>query len=210
MRKIDKSIILSEGYEEWLHKNKTLNKTPKTCSKYKVDVVMSLLYCQQGVCAYTEMRLCVPELITEDKWNENEYINRKLNLNKIGDLEHFDPKFKKEYHCEWDNLFMVFHEVNNHKKDKNIEIIKEFKPDNEEYNPNKIFDYDLTTHKFRPNSNIENKEEIEKIKKLLELLSINKGFIKYERKTFLNDVKANKNKKIDRFFTAYNLIKEYL
>ncbi len=210
MRKIDKSVILSKNYKNWLQKIRAKNKTHKTCSEYKTDVIMSLLYCQKGVCAYTEMRLCVPDIIKENNWNKSRYINRNLNLDKIGDLEHFDPKLKRVYDCEWNNLFMVFHEVNSLKKDTNIDLIKEFKPDNVNYNPNKIFDYDIETHKFRPNSDIEDKQKIEKIKTLLKLLSINKGFIKYERETFLNNVKFNKNIKIDRFFTAYEMTKEYL
>ena len=210
MRKIDKSIILSKGYEEWLHKNRTLNKKHKTCSKYKIDVITSLLYCQKGVCAYTEMLLSAPNLLAKENWEDGKYTNPKVNKDTFGDLEHFDPRLKKEYHCEWDNLFVINHKVNILKNDKNIDIIKEFKPDNKNYNPAKIFDYDIDTHKFRPNSDIEDKEQIKRINELIKLLSINQLTIQYDSETFLNDVKYNKNKKIDRFFTAYNLTKEYL
>ncbi len=206
MQKIDKSIILSKGYETWLQDLRDKNKEHRTCSKYRTDVVMSLLYCQRGVCAYTEMRLCAPDLITEDKWNETEYIKRAANRDITGDLEHFDPTIKKEFHCEWDNLFMIHHKVNILKNDSNIEFIKPYKPDSEGYNPHEIFDYDSETNRFRPNSDIEDKAEVERIKKLLKLLSINQGFVCYERKTFFNDVKYNKNKSIDRFYTAYEMI----
>ncbi len=210
MRKIDKSIIKSNNYKKWLQKIRAKQKTHKTCSTYKVDVMMCLLYCQKGVCAYTEMRLCVPDAINENKWNENEYINRKYNLDKIGDLEHFDSSLKNIFHCEWDNLFMVFHEINNDKSVKNIDLIKEFKPDNEKYSPEEIFDYDINTHKFRPNSDIEDVDKIKKINKLIEIFCINSGFVKYERETFLSRVNYNKDEPIDRFYTAYNFSKKYL
>ncbi len=210
MRKIDKSVILSENYKNWLQEKRDKDKTHKTCSYYKVDVVMNLLYCQKGVCAYTEMLLSPPDLIEKSNWKEGKYINKKVTKDTFGDLEHFDPKQKAKYFCEWDNLFVINHKVNILKNDTNIDLIKEFKPDSKGYNPFDIFDYDIDTNKFRPNTDIKDKYEANRIKDLIKLLSINQHSIKYERETFLNDVKANKNKKIDRFFTAYEMSKSYL
>ena len=152
MRKIDKSEILSSNYKNWLNKNRASNKKHKTCSNYKNDVVMSLLHCQKGVCAYSEMLLCAPDLIEKDKWNSEKYNNIEVTIDTFGHLEHFNPKLKKDFFCEWNNLFMIHEKVNINKNDKEVELLQEFKPDNKEYNPENIFDYDTITHKFRPNS----------------------------------------------------------
>lgn len=210
MRKIDKSEILSVKYKEWLFKNREANKKHKTCSYYERDVFMSLLYCQKGVCAYTEMRLCAPELIERSQWDSVRYSNENVKIETFGHLEHFNPKLKKEYFCEWDNLFVIHGKVNVVKNDRDIELIKEFKPDSENYNPENIFDYDVITNKFRPKSDIENSEERAKIQKLIDMLLINQRTVKYERETFLNDVKYNPNKSIDRFYTAYEMVKDIL
>ncbi len=69
MRKIDKSKILSTAYKKWVDKlNKDNIKHPHSREPYYYDVVMNLLHCQKGVCAYTEMFLCNSELLTKDNW----------------------------------------------------------------------------------------------------------------------------------------------
>lgn len=145
MRKIDKSKIRSKAYSEWFRKIREEKKKHKTCSKYKLDVVMSLLYCQKGVCAYTEMLLCAPELLEEKCWNTEQYIDRNVNVDIFGHLEHFDPHLKKEYYCEWENLFVIHEKINVLKNDEDITDLVDFKPDSEKYNPCEIFDYDLST-----------------------------------------------------------------
>ncbi len=148
MKKIDKTKILSTEYKSWLDTINSENKKHSESSKYFIDVKMNLLHCQKGVCAYTEMRLCNPSILTEENWLNGRYNNKKVKI--IGDLDHFDPKLKKEKHWNWNNLFMTFHEVNNIKGQKNITNFIEFKPDNLNYSPENIFDYDIITHKFIP------------------------------------------------------------
>ena len=208
MRKIDKSKILSKDYENWLNKLRENNKPHKTCSQYKIDVIMSLFYCQQGVCAYTEMLLCSPKLIEKKNWNKNSYKNKKVNTETFGELEHFEPSLKNNKFCEWDNLFMVHSKANRNKNAQEVATIKEFKPDLKNYNPFEIFDYDEITNEFIPNTEIKDEQKQQKIEKLINLLSINQATIKYERETFIKSLKLNKTKKIDRFFTAVEMISE--
>ncbi|MFK5977224.1 MAG: hypothetical protein QM493_12050 [Sulfurovum sp.] len=59
------------------------------------DLRMCLFYCQKGLCAYTEEKLCKPSLLLKDKWNNGRYIEKKENINTRGHLEHFDGSLKK-------------------------------------------------------------------------------------------------------------------
>lgn len=118
MRKIDKSNILSTEYKKWLDEElNTKNKKHPTNSrhKYRQDVMMNLLHCQKGVCAYTEKFLCDPEDISKDNWQEGRY--RSKDRKYYGELEHFDPELKKDKFWEWGNLFVVHETVNRLKGD---------------------------------------------------------------------------------------------
>ena len=76
MRKIDKTKILSVHYKKWVDKlSRDKVKHPQRSSHYD-DVVMNLLHCQKGVCAYTEMALCNPGLFDEDKWKKGRYTQK--------------------------------------------------------------------------------------------------------------------------------------
>jgi glycogen debranching enzyme len=136
MRKIDKTIILSKNYKKWL--DNLGNEHPKYNSsnnKYYIDIKMSLLYCQKGLCAYTEELLCDLDLITEDNWSEERYITELNNQNLTnGDLEHFDESLKEKQAWLWDNLFFVNGDINRKVKcSKAIQPI--LKPDSSDYDP---------------------------------------------------------------------------
>ncbi|MCU0288257.1 MAG: hypothetical protein MUF15_17910 [Acidobacteria bacterium] len=67
MRRINKTCILSTGYKDWVDKMDRDNLEHPEKSRYRLDVVMNLFYCQGGVCAYTELPLCPPNLLDEQK-----------------------------------------------------------------------------------------------------------------------------------------------
>jgi len=82
MRKIDKSKILSKNYKDWLHNlGEEHPKYNSSNNKYYNDIKMSLLYCQKGLCAYSEELLCDLELIKKENWNEEKYSTLGLNRN---------------------------------------------------------------------------------------------------------------------------------
>lgn len=205
MRKIDKSKILSFKYKNWLDSiNLKAEEHPKD-SKFKIDVKMNLYFCQKGVCAYTEIILCNPELLNENNWKNGEFIKKDFKV--FGDLEHFNPNLKKNKYWEWDNLFMVCHEVNNLKGIQSVDEYYDFKPDSLKYDPFKVFDYDFDTHTFIPKISIKNEKKRNNIKNLIKLLSINHDMVIYKRETFFNELKYNDKKIINEFFTAYDFYK---
>lgn len=189
MQKIDKSTILSDDYNTWL---KTLGTNHpeynSSSNKYYNDIKMSLLHCQNGLCAYTEELLCGEEFIEVTNWDESKYIKdlTKNDKNEIkGDLEHFDESLKPTQGWLWDNLFVVDTHANCRiKGSKSVTNI--LKPDLEDYNPNKYLSFDYETGIFSPNINL-TKEEQEDVKYMIETLGLNCIHIK--RKKQLKDWK---------------------
>jgi len=112
MRRIDKTRILSTKYKEWVDRLDRENLDHPKKETYKLDVVMNLFYCQGGVCAYTEMRLCPPNLLDEQKWVNGRYKGKKEEIDKFGSLDHFDPRLKEKKFWKWENLFMVHTDIN--------------------------------------------------------------------------------------------------
>jgi len=156
MRKIDKSKILSKNYKDF-EKGLKGKKHPTYDSSYKrkyyTDIKMSLLYCQNGLCAYTEEVLCDPKFIKTENWDENQYKIKleKKDKNEIkGDLEHFDESLK---------------------------------PDSKGYTPEKYLEFFVDTtndsYIFIPNSKLSDKEQKD-VKYMIETLGLN--CVSYERK----------------------------
>jgi hypothetical protein len=203
MRRIDKSKILSTKYKKWLDKlNHDKKKHPPKSDTYYKDVVMNLLYCQKGLCAYTEMLLCAPGLITEKNWENGRY--KPKNPGRFGQLEHFNPKQKENKYWEWGNLFVIHSRVNLLKSDQEVDDI--LKPDSTKYDPLELLEYKRGSHIFRPHSKITDEKLIQRIRRMICLLQLNNETIRYERETFLEKVTAyievGRSFEIDRFFTA--------
>ncbi|MCU0289599.1 MAG: hypothetical protein MUF15_24800 [Acidobacteria bacterium] len=208
MRKIDKTRIISTQYKNWLDQlNHDNVKHPSQSDKYYDDVLMSLLHCQKGVCAYTEMIICNPALLSEDKWENGRY---KCKSERFGSLEHFDPKLKEDKYWDWDNLFVVSLDINVKKGDKEVDDI--LKPDTPQYDPFKLLEYNEQTHLFVPHRDIEDNTLRERIKKMIKVLHINHDTVCYKRKTFFYQITWQNNVDrsiiIDRFFTAYHMVME--
>jgi hypothetical protein len=191
MRKIDKSQILSKDYREWLEDLKD-REHPKYYSnhKYYFDIKMSLLFCQKGLCAYTEKLLCDPRFITEDNWNNKKYKTKltKIEKNSIqGDMEHFDESLKDKKGWLWDNLFIVDTHINCRVKGKKS-IKNILKPDSPDYDPYRYLEFfidkDNDVYIFIPNSNLSIKEQRD-VAYMIETLGLN--CIEYHRKRELKE-----------------------
>ena len=198
MRKIDKSVIFSNNYKK-SEKELKKDKHPPYESKYKkeyyTDIKMSLLYCQQGLCAYTEQMICEPSFIDKHNWDNEKYKDlEKLEKYKIqGDLEHFDESLKPKNAFLWDNFFVVSTHVNCRVKGRK-EIIKGIlKPDSKDYNPYKYLDWikdntnrDIDIYIFTPNKILAINEQKD-IKYMIDILGLN--CIDYQRQKQLNEWK---------------------
>jgi hypothetical protein len=58
MQKIDKSKKVATAYHTWLKSLKNKKQPPYSATfRFYKDVLMNLLICQNGLCAYTEMSL---------------------------------------------------------------------------------------------------------------------------------------------------------
>lgn len=189
MRKIDKTVILSEQYKKWLSELNIPHPSfedSTTRKKYYLDVIMSLYFCQQGLCAYTEKNIFSDEhiIFSVNNWKDGRYV---LNKPKhIGEIEHFDSNKKKEQAWEWDNLFMVLGKANTEKGQKVIDA--RLKPDNPDYNPHELLDYDVTKHIFTPNkSRFQSIEEQTKIAQ--SILNLGLNFVRGERIRFIDKIK---------------------
>lgn len=190
MQKIDKSIILSTAYKKWVDTfaNQNLKHDTYNSSngKYYRDIVMNLLHCQNGLCAYTEQSLCDDETeYQSDKWSkEGRYINQKEDIFD-GHLDHFDSTQKKEQAWLWENFFMVSEAINNKKKDKLVYDI--LKPDREGYDPDKLLSYLPQTGIFKANPALTIKEQ-EEVEYMLEVLGINRKQVVNRRRRILNEL----------------------
>ncbi|MEN2400818.1 hypothetical protein GKZ90_0013610 [Flavobacterium sp. MC2016-06] len=213
MRKINKNSpnILSKKYKDWVTDLEANNIKHPLSRTYYDDVVMNLYKCQEGVCAYTEKYICVEELYDSKNWVNDRYVIANLKNCKrtdhCGELEHFDPNQKKEKYWLWENFFMIDSTINSRKC--NNDIVPYLKPDLEEYTPEKYFDYDEITHRFVPNTDIEDDNQKLEIQNMIDsVLFLNHGVILNERRNFINDVKLKiKNGfeyKIDRYYTSVN------
>jgi len=188
MRKIDKSNILSKEYKEWLDGLVDKEHPEYNSSKFKYynDIKMSLLYCQDGLCAYTEQLLCEDKYISIDNWNDDKYIKELTEEDKHsiqGDLEHFDESLKSKKAWLWSNLFIVA--THNNCRIKGTKAIKDIlKPDSKNYDPYKYLDFDYETGIFTPNINL-SKDEKEDVIYMIRILGLN--CILNDRKKQLKD-----------------------
>lgn len=211
MRKINKDIskVNSVKYINWVTEiEKKGEKHPKSNTFYD-DVVMDLYKIQDGVCAYTERFICPEELYNITNWIDEKYVIQNIEEFKrtdhAGELEHFNPELKENQYWLWDNFFMIDSTINSRKS--NRRVVTYLKPDLEDYTPEKYFDYDEKTHRFIPNTDIDNEDIIKEIQYMIDdVLFLNHGVIKNDRRDFINDIKLKKklnlDYKIDRFFTA--------
>lgn len=212
MKKIDKSKILSREYLKWMQDVKENHPKYSSSHKYIVDIKMNLLYCQNGLCAYTEEALCDLELLKEDYWKDGKYIKSLENEDLInGDLEHFDCTLKENQAYLWDNLFMVNSNINcrvkGTKPTHNI-----LKPDSKDYDPFKYLEFDDTINRFLPHINLLEQEKVE-VKEMIETLGINKNAFKRDKQ--IKDLKEGFEFDLDleephEYITSWQMTKKNL
>jgi len=190
MRKIDKTTNLSTKYKEWLDELEDAGENhPKYNSsnfKFYNDIKFDLLRCQKGLCAYTEMRLCPLEFLTEDYWENGKYKFEKGFTKPAGQLEHFDSELKTDKAWLWDNLFVSDSDANRDKSTAKIDKI--LKPDEPDYDPLQLLEFDFEKMVYIPNSK-RKKEEQERIENMIKILGINfPGHVKPERERFVRSL----------------------
>ena len=196
MRKINKTCGLSTAYKAWeedLENKKEAH--PKynssTGRKFYLDIVMQLFHCQDGLCAYTERRLCAKQLYEKNNWHKGRYEKEKPTANMEGQLDHFDPTLKSKKNDPtgkqdwlWSNFFMVHSDINTRVKGSSL-VDKILKPDETDFDPFHLLDYDFETHLFIPNHKIEDPDIAKRVEAMLEILGVN-YFTDY-RRSFLED-----------------------
>lgn len=209
MQKIDKSQILSSNYKTWHNGLGDIHPAYNSSSnEYYHDIKMSLLYCQKGLCAYTEEILCDEKYFNISNWNDVKYntLLTQEQKNEIqGDLEHFDESLKSQKGWLWDNLFVAHVHVNRTiKKSKPIKSI--LKPDSPTYDPYEYLDFDYETGVFFPNANLEQSKK-DDVSYMIEILGINCLFSqrKKQLQEWKDRIDVGLNVNPYRFITAWNM-----
>ncbi len=212
MKKIDKSNIRSSVYKAWVE-GLSANHPPYNSSQMHVkDIRMSLLACQNGLCAYTEELLCDRALLSEDNWEDGKYIGDLSNQNLVnGDLEHFDCTLKDNQGYLWDNLFMVNSNINCRVKGtKPIDNI--LKPDCGVYDPNIYLQFDDKVNTFIANEDLPADEKT-KVEEMITVLGINSNAFKRAKQ--IKDLKENIELGLpltepDEYITSWKMTKNNL
>jgi len=208
MKKIDKSEILSTEYEKWLETLEAEKHPPYDSyskAKYYIDIKMSLLYCQGGLCAYSEKRLCDSKYFDLENWKEGKYKTELTKNDKskiLGDLEHFDESLKPKNAFLWSNLFVVDKHINCNIKGR-ASINYFWKPDLEDYSPYDYLEFDLEIGSFIPLSSLSDEEQ-DKIEIMIDTLGLN--CYDSDRKEYIELLlDLNKKREATQYLTAYNM-----
>ena len=213
MRKINKSTILSVKYKEW-EERLEVDKHPKYTSssnKFYHDIKMSLLYCQKGLCAYTEQLLCDTKYLDESSWDDGKYTKALSIEDKHaiqGDLEHFDESLKSDNGWLWDNFFVVA--THNNCRIKGSKPVKSIlKPDSPDYDPCKYLTFDSEEGIFGANGALDDadKGDVEYMIKTLGLNCI-ADERKKQIKQWLDMRDIGMNIDAYRYVTAWKMTKE--
>jgi hypothetical protein len=174
--------------------------------------MMNLYHIQDGLCAYTEKKILASEhAYTQENWVAGRYKSDKPK--HLGELEHFDSDLKSKQAWLWDNLFMVMNKVNNEKRAITTDPI--LKPDNPNYDPFELLDYDFEKHIFFANvkNGKLNQSEIDRINNMIDVLGLN--FVKDWRKPYVSKrIKALELGMIpdpaEEYMTAYEITRRNL
>lgn len=212
MRKLNKILSLSTNYKKWYAKNKT-KEYKSSNDPFYYDVLYELLIIQDGLCAYTELRLIDEKLLKKIKAGFN---NGKYSIDYFpqtpAHIEHFSKKEKQQSGWDWNNLFAVDGHIN-HEKNKfenKYGIDNILKPDTSSYYPTLYLMYDTWEHIFFPHSNLK-KPLYDRVFNMIMVLGLNNDFIKMQRREYLKSISemeyySGKKQTINQFFTSYSMI----
>jgi len=221
MKKINKQILFATDYKNW---EATETNFPEYSASFRFhkDILYQLLICQEGLCAYTEKLILNEAEIDNCKTN---FVNGKYNNTNFEiavDLEHFDSTLKTINPWKWDNFFAVDRAVNQSvKRIREPEMIKKYngkgvndilKPDSNNYSPFDLLVYDWKKHEFYPNPKTIENNTFDLIGDMIYVLGLNFGFVKRERKAylelFLDSYKSKKINKPIQYITAFAMYKQ--
>lgn len=175
-------------------------------------MLVSLLYCQKGLCAYTEILMARADRYNPDNFDKKgRYINKNEEASGFSaQLDHFNSDLKNKKGWDWDNFFAVSDKINIRKSDKQVDDI--LKPDSPYYDPYKLLAYDEEEHIFYANPDIEDENLIKRIQSMIKVLGLNYGTIKDMRTEYLNEktelLELGIEKEAYQFVTAFEMIKE--
>lgn len=217
MRKIDKTIHCSTAYRDWeaqLEAQKQPHPAYNSSNgMYYKDIVMELLRCQGGICAYTEVHLCSQEALNATMW-ENGCYSSKIKENN-GALEHFDESLKyksgdpqsQQKDWLWSNFFVVDSDTNTRKGTKPVDYI--LKPDSDDYDPFRLLAYSPLTGFYQPNSNLPDVDK-DRVKSMIDTLGINFPALVDKRKRMVEAVDRYGNNVFEpEFPTAFAFYERY-
>jgi hypothetical protein len=212
--KIDKTKILATEYQSWIEqldrKAQTHHKYSSSHKYYK-DVLISLLYCQKGLCAYTEILIAEEKRYSPKNFDEKgRYIDKgKPESSFSAQLDHFDSQLKKKHGWRWENFFAISDKINIDKGCQPVDDI--LKPDSPKYDPYKLLGYDEKRHLFHAHPDIEDEILLERIENMIMVLGLNQGTIKDNRRAYLEPKKKSLSlgkeiEQVYQFFTAFKMI----
>ncbi len=221
MKKIDKSSRLSSKYHKWISKGVKIPKEYYSSHKYYKDIIVNLLHCQGGICAYTECRL-----IDEKKLKQIlTYFDKGKYTGPTPiqpDIEHFCSIVKEKKPWVWANLFVVHLYINRDiKRVREAKLIKEtgkgvkgfLKPDHKNYSPFDYLEYDYDEHRFDPLFDLDD-DLAQDVINMIDVLGLNNDYILMLRREYISTQIENlidgKNVKINQFYTSYKMAKTKL
>jgi hypothetical protein len=176
--------------------------------------LVSLLYCQKGLCAYTEILLARSNRYSADNFDQNGRYIHNNEHNETSEfsaqLDHFNSALKAKKGWDWENFFAVSDKINTRKGNKMVDNI--LKPDSPDYDPDKWLAYDDEEHIFYANPNIEDENTIHQIQQMIKILGLNYGTIKDTRTEYLNEkmelLELGIEKEAYQFVTAFEMLKK--
>ncbi len=182
MRKIDKSQRRSTEYQNWeASRGEEHPRYTSSTNPFYIDIVMDLLHCQRGLCAYSETQLCDPQFFREDQWVEGRYVGTGNRRVHNGQLEHFDEQLKfKEGDANsqkqdwlWSNFFMADSDLNILKGTKKVDYL--LKPDAADYDPFDLLEYSDETHQYIPHPKFKENDPQKwaRVDAMIEVLGLN-------------------------------------
>lgn len=180
MRRIVKTCHLSTVYKNWhdaLEAGNSDHPEYSAAHQYYVDVVMNLLHCQNGLCAYTEMVLCPTDSFEANKWNAGRYGAAKPEW--MGQLEHFDSTLKPKKGWLWGNLFVVASDINTKVKGQRA-VDSSLKPDAADYDPREKLEYNVSMHVFVARSDLSDALRA-RVTTMIQTLGLNHGTVRQLR-----------------------------
>ncbi len=185
--------------------------------KYYTDVLVSLLYCQKGLCAYTETFIASEERYGPHNFTNGRYViadsKSKKEHSFSAQLDHFDHSLKTTKGWSWENFFAVLDKVNTSKLDAPVDEI--LKPDSPDYDPYKLLAYDRKEGVFYAHPKIKDEQLVTNIEDMIIALGLNLGTVKDSRRSYLEPKlkRLEKGQDIEpvfQYFTAFEMMKQQL